>query len=518
VVRCSWQRKCRVSGFSFLVSSSPHLFRNKLSYFIITDMNDMAPNLPNASARLAAIVESSGDAIISKDLNGVITSWNRAAERMFGYTAEEAIGQPVTMLMPEDRINEEPSILERIRSGETVDHYETIRRHKDGTLLDISLNVSPIHDDRGVVVGASKIGRDITDLKNAGAELAKLASIVESSGDAIISKDLNGIITSWNRGAEEVFGYTAEEAIGRPVTMLMPPDRVNEEPGILARIRRGEKVDHYETIRRHKSGRLLDISLNVSPIFDAHGVIVGASKIARNITDRKRNEEARREAELLRRLMDAQEAERQRIARDLHDHLGQQMTALRFKIQSLKRSVDDPELIEKIDTVDETANKMDRDIGLLSWALRPTELEELGLEGALSSFVQEWAGQFGIDAEFRAQFPVTKNRPKRLSKAIETNLYRIAQEALNNISKHAGAGNVSVLLHYQEGHIALVIEDDGKGFEKDHAANSKTSGYGLVGMQERADLLHGTLEVESEPGNGATILVRVPVTYDDPAD
>lgn len=116
-----------------------------------------------------------------------------------------------------------------------------------------------------------------------------LAAIVESSDDAILSKDLNGVITSWNRGAQRIFGYTPEEAVGQPVTMLMPPDRVNEEAGILARIRRGERVDHYETVRRRKDGTLLDISLTVSPITDSHGRIIGASKIARDITELKKS-------------------------------------------------------------------------------------------------------------------------------------------------------------------------------------------------------------------------------------
>ena len=248
-------------------------------------------------AMLAAIVESSDDAIVTKDLNGVITSWNRGAQSVFGYTAEEAVGQPVTMLIPEERIDEEPGILARVRNGEKVDHYETVRRRKDGTLIDVSLTISPLRNAAGEVVGASKVARDVTQTKRMHRELSMLAAIVESSDDAIISKDLNGIITTWNRGAQNVFGYTAEEAIGQPVTMLMPPERVNEEPGIIARVRRGEKVDHYETVRRRKDGSLIDISLTVSPIRDAEGQIIGASKVARDITAQKRIERIVRESE-----------------------------------------------------------------------------------------------------------------------------------------------------------------------------------------------------------------------------
>ena len=248
-------------------------------------------------SKLASIVESSDDAIVSKDLNGIITSWNKGAERIFGYKAQEVVGRSITILIPSERVDEEPEILARIRRGESFDHYETVRRRKDGTLLDISLTVSPIYDASGKIVGASKVARDITAQKAAEETKAKLAAIVEFSDDAIISKDLDGIITSWNRGAQRVFGYRADEVVGQPVTMLMPPERVDEEPGILARVRRGESIDHYETVRRRKDGTLLDISLTVSPIRDATGKIIGASKVARDITARKTAAEALRASE-----------------------------------------------------------------------------------------------------------------------------------------------------------------------------------------------------------------------------
>jgi PAS domain S-box-containing protein len=473
----------------------------------------MLNNPTPAAAHLAAIVESSNDAIISKDLSSIITSWNRGAEMTFGHKADEVIGKSITILMPEDRINEEPSILERIKRGEGIDHYETIRMHKDGRLLDISLTVSPIFDENGVIIGASKIARDVTDRKRAEAELNKLAAIVESSSDAIISKDLNGIITSWNPGACSIFGYTPEEAIGKPVTMLMPPERVNEEPAILERIRRGEIVDHYETIRRHKDGRLLNISLNVSPVYDQHGVIIGASKIARNVTELKRAESARRESEIMHRLVDAQESERHRIARDLHDHLGQQMTGLRLKIQSLSfKSAKYPELRAEIDSIRDIALQMDRDIGFLSWELRPTELNEFGLSDALKSFVREWSAQHGIRARCQCEVSGAGLVGGRLDPDIETNLYRIVQEALNNILKHAKADNVSVLLQTRKNEVTLIIEDDGVGFDFVYgpAKASKFSGFGLIGMHERAALLNGTLEIESRLGAGTSVIVHVP--------
>ncbi|MFL6373823.1 MAG: PAS domain S-box protein [Pyrinomonadaceae bacterium] len=460
---------------------------------------------------LIAIVESSRDAIISKDLNGIIQSWNKGAELIFGYTAEEAVGMPVTMLMPPERVDEEPGILARIRRGESIEHYETIRKRKDGTLIDISLAVSPIVDANGTVVGASKIARDISDRKTNLAELAKHASIVESASDAIISKDLNGIIQSWNQGAEAIFGYTAEEIIGKPVTVLMPLDRVDEEPGILARIRSGEAVTHYETIRRRKDGQLIDISLNVSPVRDAHGVIIGASKIAREITEHKRIQSAIRESEIMHRLVETQEAERARIARDLHDHIGQMLTGLRLKVERLLDMLpDDEHAKNQVLSIREIAARMDRDVGFLSRELRPSELDRFGVYNAIGAFVKDWSNQFGIDAEFKA-VKTSANGNGKLPPEVETNLYRITQEALNNVVKHADAGHVSVLLNKEPKSVALVVEDDGCGFDADRPRDPRGShGLGIIGMRERTELLGGSFEVESGD-TGTSILVRIPL-------
>jgi PAS domain S-box-containing protein len=249
----------------------------------------MQPPLDDVAIRhLARVVESSDDAIVSKDLNSIITSWNRAAERIFGYTAAEAIGQSIRMIIPADRQGEEDMVLARIRAGEGISHFETIRQRKDGTLIPISLTVSPIYDEAGHVVGASKIARDISERVQAAAAARQLAAIVESSDDAIVTKDLTSIITSWNAGAERIFGYTAAEAVGQSVRMLIPKELQNEEDIVLAKIRAGEKVDHYETIRQHKDGSRLSISLTVSPLRNERGEIIGASKVARDVTERSR--------------------------------------------------------------------------------------------------------------------------------------------------------------------------------------------------------------------------------------
>lgn len=248
---------------------------------------------PNAAQHLAALVESSDDAIISKTLDGTIQTWNQGAERLFGYRAEEIIGKPVLTLFPPDREHEEEIILGKLKNRKRIEHYETVRRRKDGTLVDVSLSVSPILDDMGNVVGGSKIARDVSERKRIDAIAQHFAAIVESSHDAIISKNLNGIIQSWNSAAERMFGYSADEIVGKSVLVLIPADRQHEETEILRRIRAGERIEHFETVRQHKDGSLLDISLTISPVKDSEGQIVGASKIARDIREKKRAEAIR---------------------------------------------------------------------------------------------------------------------------------------------------------------------------------------------------------------------------------
>jgi PAS domain S-box-containing protein len=246
-----------------------------------------------AAAILAAIVDSSDDPIFSETLEGIITSWNPGAEQMFGYSAAEAIGQHIKLIIPPELRAEEDEVLAHLSRGEKVDNYETVRKGKDGRRLNISLTVSPIRDGHGRIIGASKVAHDITARKQADEARERLAAIIDSSDDAIVGKTLEGIITSWNRGAEQMFGYSAAEAIGHHITLIIPPELHAEEDDVLAHLRRGEKIDHFETVRQTKDGRRLNISLTVSPIRDGHGRIIGASKVARDITARKRADEER---------------------------------------------------------------------------------------------------------------------------------------------------------------------------------------------------------------------------------
>ncbi len=297
----SAEKRCiRKDGLVLWVKLTVAGVRNggKLEHFIsiVEDITERQKG-EEAQFRLGTIVDSSDDAIVSKQLDGVITSWNTAATRIFGFTAEEAIGRSITIIIPPDLQGEETTILSRLRRGERIEHYETVRMTKSGRRLDVSLTISPVRDSKGHIIGASKIARDITDRKQAEQSRSLLAAIVDSSDDAIVTKNLDGIITSWNKSAEPIFGYTAEEAIGQNITLIIPSDRHAEESDILDRLRRGERVDHFHTLRRRKDGTLLDVSLTISPVRDSSGRVVGASKVARDITEQKRVEHELLESE-----------------------------------------------------------------------------------------------------------------------------------------------------------------------------------------------------------------------------
>src|SRR6516164_5760105 len=247
---------------------------------------------PERSDRLASLLMLSYEPMLVWRLGGAIEFWNAGAERLYGFAPDEAVG----------RISH--SLLQTKLPVEFTELHSQLRKERywSGELKHICKNGRQVTvDSRMQLLGGDtvlEVNRDVTDrkhieiaLQESEQRLRALASIVESSDDAIVSKNLDGIIKSWNRGAERVFGYTAEEAIGQPITIVIPQDRQGEEREILTRIRRGERIDHFETIRQRKHGSLIVVSLTVSPVKNAEGKIVGASKIARDITEQKRNQE-----------------------------------------------------------------------------------------------------------------------------------------------------------------------------------------------------------------------------------
>ncbi len=242
-----------------------------------------------------AVLEALPAAIYITNALGRITYYNEAAATLWGH--RPVLGKSEwcgawKLFWPDGRPmpHGECPMAVAVKEKRAVRGQEVVAERPDGSRVPFVAYPTPLYDASGTFVGAVSMLVDISDRKRAEGDAQRLMSIVEFSDDAIVSKDLNGVIVSWNVGAERLFGYAAAEVIGRPITILMPPERIDEEPGILARIARGEHIDHYETIRRRKDGSLVEISLTVSPVKDASGRIVGASKIARDITERRRAE------------------------------------------------------------------------------------------------------------------------------------------------------------------------------------------------------------------------------------
>jgi PAS domain S-box-containing protein len=487
-------------------------------------------------AWLAAAIDSSDDAIVTKTLDGVIRSWNRAAERLFGYSAEEAIGQPIFLIVPADRRAEEEDVLARLRRGERIEHFETVRVTKDGREIPISLTVSPVRDEQGNVIGASKVARDIRVSRQRDELRARLAAIVQSSDDAIVGKTLDGVITSWNDGAERLFGYTADEAVGQLIFLIIPEDRRAEEEDVLARLRRGERIEHFETVRQAKDGRRIPMSLTVSPIRDERGAVIGASKVGRDITERvrvqeilqrahdeleqlvqhrtvqlreemERRQRAERErVELLTRVVMAQEDERRHLARELHDQLGQHLTALRLTLETLTAEFGQrPGLRSQVETLQELARQLDDEVAFRVRGLRSTALGTDGFAGALREYVSAWSRHFTVPVDLY----VSPSAEEPLPTEIATTCYRLVQEALNNVIKHARAAHVDIALERNPDGLSLIIEDDGVGFDPS-TVRTGGQGFGLIGMRERAALVGADLEIESTAGKGTTVFVRVP--------
>ena len=242
--------------------------------------------------RLANLLTLSYEPMLAWRLDGPIEFWNAGAERLYGFTQNEAVGRSSHALLQTKFPVDFAELRSQLRDGKSW-LGELRHTRKDGSEVVVESHMQLFDDS--IVLEAN---RDITArreieiaLRETDQRLRSLASIVESSDDVIVSKSLDGIITSWNKAAERIFGYSAQEAIGQPITLVIPEDRRSEEREILTRIRRGERIDHFETVRQRKNGSLIDISLTVSPVKDANGKIVGASKIARDITEQKRTQQ-----------------------------------------------------------------------------------------------------------------------------------------------------------------------------------------------------------------------------------
>ncbi len=489
----------------------------------------MSEPLTEAHLRLAAIVADSDDAIISDDPGGTITSWNRAAERILGYLEADAVGQSIRMIVPPERYAEEEDFVARIRMGDRVDRYETIRLRRDGQRIHVTLTVSPLRSATGDIIGASRIVRDLTLSARIQHESLRLAAIVDSSDDAIVGKDLNGIITSWNAAAETMFGFTADEMIGKSIRLLIPDDRQQEEDEVLAHIRRGERVDHYETVRHRKDGTFIPVSLTVSPIRTLDGVIIGASKIARDISDRKRADEERQR--LLKIARDAAQMKDEFLATLSHE-LRTPLNAIVGYLRMMQAGlITGDKQRRAVDVVVRNATSLTQivedvlDVSrIISGKLR-LDVQAVELPSIIQDTVETVrpaadAKGIRLDVIVNPRTAPVSGDPARLRQI----LWNLCSNAVKFTER---GGRVQVRLEQVNSHVELIVSDTGIGissaflphvFERFRQADAGIDrergglGLGLAICRHLVELQGGRIFVDSDgPGKGSTFRIEFPI-------
>jgi PAS domain S-box-containing protein len=491
---------------------------------------------PGSEERLRAIIDSADDAMIATDLNGVVTEWNRTAERLFGYTAAEMIGQPIGHILPPSRTDEVPIALAVVARGERVEQHDTVRVRNDGQRVHVSVTLVPMRDASGAIIGASTIAREVAHHTHADVDQARLAAIVTSSDDAIVAKDLDGIITDWNPGAERIFGYTAQEMIGRSITTILPADRRHEEDSILATLRRGERIDHFETVRVRKDGTLLDVSVSISPIRDGTGRIVGAAKIARDITERKQLEAER--VELLEKEQAAREAaERANRAKDhllsmvsheLRTPLSAMLGWARLLREGRLSGERATRALEVIERSGHTQVKLIEDLldlsRIVTGRLR-LDMHALDLPAVVAAGV-ETLRTMAEQKDIRLDVDIAQPTVRVFGDA--ERLQQVVWNLVNNAIKFTpSGGTVTIRLEDDDSHARVVVRDTGSGiapefrprlFEPFQQADTVTSrttsglGLGLSIVRRIVELHRGTVSAASDgPGRGATFTVELPL-------
>ena len=484
-------------------------------------------------ARLAAIVESSDDAIVSKDLQGIITSWNQAAQRLFGYTAEEAVGRSSRMLLPQDRQNEEPRILERILRGDRTDHYDTVRRHKDGSLVDVSLTISPVKDAEGRVVGSAKIARDITERNRVEAALRQnetlFSTLIEQAPVGMYVVDSQFRLQQINSRALPVFA-SVHPLIGRDFLEVIQILWGLEVGGQVMDIFRHTLETGERYISPEFTSRRYDLGVEQSYDWETQRVTLPDGQVGVVCYFIDTTERKRAEGELERRVTDrtyeltqlhgqlraltteltlTEQRERRRLATELHDHLAQLLVLGKMKLGQSKR-VAQPlgrrdELIEETDGVLSEALAYTRTLVV---DLSPPILREFGLPAAL-----RWLGE-RMQRHGLAVTVLVDTHDLPLPEDQAVLLFQSVRELLMNTLKHAQSGSAAVRMAQQSGILRIEARDEGVGFDPEavaHTSSAAASKFGLFSIRERMRALGGRFDLQSSPGAGTTATLVLPL-------
>lgn len=498
-----------------------------------------------ATSLLAAIVDCSDDAIVSKNLDGIITSWNKSAERLFGYTADEAIGQSVTMIIPPNRRGEETEFLARLRAGQRIDHFDTVRQRKDGSFLNVSLTISPVRDSTGRVVGASKVARDISERKQFEQTLAERARLLDLSSDAIMVRDAADRVTYWNKSASDLYGYSREEALGRVTHELLRTEFSEPLERIMEELRHNKRWAG-ELIHTRKDGSQIIVATHWALVEDSNGNQWRVLETNNDITQQKQTEKTLRESEqrfralsetldaevrartreledrnadVLRyskqirelswRLLRTQDQERRHIARELHDSAGQLLAALQMNLTPLEaeaHKLSSPSVIQQSINLVEQLSK---ELRTVSYLLHPPLLDEAGLSSAIRWYVEGFAKRSTIDVQ--VEIPPDLGR---LPQDMEMTIFRIVQESLTNIHRHSESKNANIRLIRSPEEFRLEIQDSGKGIPVSNNGGSSAEGgrvgVGIQGMRERIMQIGGHFEIRSN-GSGTIVSARLPM-------
>ncbi len=482
-------------------------------------------------AHLLDVVEQ---AVMATDFEGRITYWNHFAEKLYGWKAEEVMGRNIVDVTASEMTKEQAAeIMSQLQKGESWSG-DFLVRHKDGTTFPVRVTDTPVYDEHGNQVGIVGSSEDITERRRAEEIRERLAAIVESSDDAILSKTLNGWITSWNEGAEKMYGYTPEEAIGQHVSLITPPERKDQLNEILETIRRGERMKHLETVRLRKDGTRVDVSVSISPIKDSSEKIIGASTIARDITERKRSDERR--AEMLAREQAARtQAELANRTKDeflatLSHELRTPLTAMLGWTWMLRaRDVDQQTYNHALETIERNVRAQAQLIddlldvsriitGKLRLEVVPAELIPV-IEAAIDTArPAAKAKEIKLQIELDPHASHVVCDPARMQQVI----WNLLSNAVKFTPRH---GLVRMRLMRAGSHIEISVCDTGPGispefmpyvFDRFRQADSTTTrahgglGLGLAIVRHLVELHGGTVRVESE-GEGSIFTVSLPV-------